>query len=195
MTNNYDEVYSSFMHAPVRRGCSPLLRSGLSASSASSGAIPAVPLRQHLRVGCCQTTRWHRRPAGPLLHAVLPLCLGGRCHHCCVALSDTTADSPTGSPLLLPQEGREGCRFSPLWGDCVELELRAFVSALALPARRECPLGWRMGGSAHAARSLGVPSASTRMDTAHAAHCGHPRALLDGGAGVRGVLFADGYWD
>ncbi len=117
-TSSLNETYTLYIYAPFRCGSPPLLRTGIPASSALSGAVPAFPLRQHLRVGYHQTTRWHFRPVRTLLDAVLPVCMGGRTDHCCSALSSTATDAPFHERRLA------------LWA-----ELCAFMPALALPAR------------------------------------------------------------
>ena len=87
----------SHIHAPVRCCGYPLFRVCLSASSALSGAVPAIPFRQYLRMGYREAARRRCRPIGALLHAVLPLCLGGGSNYCCIARTGATSDIPAST--------------------------------------------------------------------------------------------------
>ena len=160
------------MHIAFRCGSPALFRTGLSAASALSGAVSTFPLRQHLCVGYCQVARGRGRPAGAVLHAVFPLCLGGSAYHCCPAYGSATPHTTPGQ-----------------LGEALCPEFRAFISALALPARRECPAGWCLGCLAYTPRFLGLRRIAPQgLATACAAHSGHPCSLLGGGAGLPGVL-------
>ena len=155
------------MHAPIWCGGGAFLRTGLPAPSALPGAVPALPVRQYLRVGDCQGAGRRGRLAGALLHTVFPLCLGRGADYRAAARSSATPDAPVvglGKPL--------------------RSEFRACVPALALPARRECADGWRLGRPALPARRLGDPVVAQetihyQLFTIHY-RC-HPVALSPGG--------------
>ena len=58
-------------------------------------------------------------------------------------------------------------------------QLRAVVSSLALPARRECPLGCSLGCPAHTARLLRTSPVARRMAATHPHFCRLFHTLLD----------------
>ena len=119
------------MHALIWCGGGAVLRTGLSAPPALSGAVPAVPLRQYLRVGDCQGAGGCGRLAGAFLHAVFPLCLGRGADYRGLAFggADTYAFGPSTSSGTV-----SGTVSGTGSGTVVRVEFRAFVPALALPA-------------------------------------------------------------